>query len=200
VCPAGVSPAEQVTFYLQNEWRKAGIKSQDIPLATELHRIVAHYYSTGSEHEYQTAQKAVNRFKTKYWFRLLNKPDYRVEIPDSAQLPTPKQLSRINKSNPDEYAFYRTRQNWYVDSTLYQSITSPVLMIYGGKDELVPTEQSMIIFQRAYAQNQNTDVTFRIYENSGHAIQPVGKPYLSEGYREYMAEWIRSRVRSREKK
>jgi pimeloyl-ACP methyl ester carboxylesterase len=200
VSPAGVSPVEQVTYYLQNQWRKAGIAGQDIAYATEIHLKVALYYSTGSEQDYHTAQSVVERSRKYSWFALLNKVDYRAEVPDSGQLPTPQQLSAINKRDPDEYAFYRSRQNWLVDSTLYQSITSPVLVIYGGKDELVPVEQSMMIFQRSFSKNQNTDVTFRIYEAAGHDIQPVGSPYLTEGYREFMAEWIRHHIRARERR
>ena len=124
VSPAGVSPGEQVTFYLQNQWRKAGIKNQDIPHATNIHRIVAHYYSTGLESDYQKAQATVNRARRKTWFSLLNKIDYRVEVPDSGSLPSPKQLAMINKSNPDEYDFYRSPQNWPEDSILFPKVAT----------------------------------------------------------------------------
>jgi len=190
VSPAGVPPLEQVTFYLQNQWRKTGMTEEDISEATNLHRVTAYYYKTGTKQDYRKAQLAVDKASKKAWFPLLNKIDYRVEIPDSGILPTPAQLATVNKREPEEYAFYRSEQTWTEDPSMYQSIISPVLLIFGGKDELVPVERSMMIFQHSFAQNQNTDVTFHIFETSGHDIQPVGSPYLADGYREYMADWI----------
>lgn len=190
VSSPGVPPIEQVTFYLQNQWRKTGMAEKDISEATNLHRLTAYYYKTGTKQDYRKAQTAVDNDRKKIWFPLLNKVDYRAEIPDSGILPTPEQLATMNNREPAEYAFYRSEQTWTEDSSMYQSIISPVLLIFGGKDELVPVERSMMIFQNSFAQNQNTDVTFHIFETSGHDIQPVGSPYLTDGYREYMADWI----------
>jgi hypothetical protein len=37
--------------------------------------------------------------------------------------------------------------------------------------------------------------TFRVYEKAGHDIQPVGSPYLMEGYREFMSKWIKEHAK-----
>lgn len=186
VSPSGGPPFEQVRYYLKNQYRAAGMSDTEIDAALRLHDTLAAYYRTGSG--YRRAQKQATAAITSPWYPKLVKVDYRREVPESGRLPTPAQLDIDNRRDPQSYAFYRASETWSVAPTLYQSLAAPILFVYGGRDENVDVVRSMTIFQKAMRANQNTDVTFHVFESADHGIQ-IGERLLP-GYREYLAQWI----------
>jgi len=186
VSPSGGPPFEQVRYYLKNQYRAAGMNSGEVAAALRLHDTLAAYYRTGSG--YRAAQALATEAIASPWYSKLAKVDYRREVPDSGRLPAPAELDIENRRNPQTYAFYRSSDTWSVPPTLYESLSAPILYVYGGRDENVDVVASMTIFQKAMRANQNPDVTFHIFESANHDIE-VGERLLP-GYREYLAEWI----------
>lgn len=186
VSPSGGPPFEQVRYYLQNQYVASGMNASEAAAALRLHDTLAAYYRTGSG--YRRAQAQTAAAIASPWYSKLAKVNYRREVPESGRLPTPGQLDIENRRNPQTYDFYRSSQTWSVAPALYDSLLTPTLFVYGGRDENVNVPASMTIFQTAMRANQNPDVTFRVFESASHDIQ-VGERLLP-GYREYLAEWI----------
>jgi pimeloyl-ACP methyl ester carboxylesterase len=186
VSPAGVPPAVSDDVYLLGQFRAAGMTARESAAALRFHDVLAAYYRT--RHGYEAAQRAVDNAVKTAWFARFQTIAFRQDVPDSHRLPDPDQLAAIDRRDPAQNAFYRDPNTWRVDPGLYRSITAPVLYVYGGRDELIPVEDSMSIFQSAMRDNGNADVTFRVFETADHSIQDG--PHLLGGYREYLAAWI----------
>jgi hypothetical protein len=190
VSPAGVPPAVSDDVYLLGQFQAAGMNAHESSAALHLHDVLAQYYRT--RHGYESAQRLVDAAVKTSWFAKFQAVAFRQDVPDSHRLPDPAQLAAIDRRDPDRNAFYRDPNTWHVDPALYASISAPVLYVYGGRDELIPVETSMSIFQSAMRDNGNADVTFRVFETADHSIQQG--PRLLPGYREYLATWIVKRT------
>jgi len=157
-----------------------------------LHDTLAAYYRTGEG--YRAAQSLATAAIASSWYGKLAKVDYRREVPASGRLPTPAQLEQENRVHPEAYAFYRSADTWSVPPALYQSLTAPVLFLYGGRDQNLNVTKSIATFQRVLRANQNPDVTIHIFEPADHSIQRGER--LLPGYREYLAQWILNQISS----
>jgi alpha-beta hydrolase superfamily lysophospholipase len=186
VSPAGVPPAVSDDVYLLGQFYAAGMNAQESAAALHLHDVLASYYRTGDG--YEAAQRLVDAATKTTWFAKFQAVAFRQDVPDSHRLPDPAELAAIDRRDPTQNAFYHDANTWRVDPALYRSIAAPVLYVYGGRDELIPVEESMSIFQSAMRDNSNPDVTFRVFERADHSIQDG--PHLLPGYREYLAAWI----------
>ena len=192
VSPAGVTPAQSNDYFLAGQFLAVGMTATQSRAAMELHDALAEYYRTGNG--YERAQALVSRAAANGLLQTFRKVEYRDDVPASNQLPRPDRLAAIGRSDPSIYEFYRDPGTWSEPTELYTSLTSPLLLIYGGHDDNVPVERSIAIFQQALRANLNPDVTIHIFENANHDIQ-IGPRVLS-GYREYMAAWIKLHLAS----
>ncbi len=192
VSPAGVTPAQSDDYYLAGQFVAVGMSGTEVLAAIELHDALAFYYRTG--HGYERAQALVSRAVANGLLKKFRKVEFRDDVPASNQLPPPGRLAAIDRSDPSRYEFYRDPRTWSEPTELYTSLSSPLLLIYGGHDENVPVERSIAVFQRALRANSNADVTIHIFETADHDIQ-IG-PRVLPGYREYMAAWIKLHVAS----
>jgi uncharacterized protein len=187
VSSAGVTPAQSDDYYLAGQFLAVGMTAAQSHAAIELHDALARYYRTGDG--YERAQALVSRAAANGLLQKFRKVEFRDDVPASNQLPPPGRLAAIDRSDPSKYEFYRDPRTWSEPTELYASLVSPLLLVYGGRDDNVPVEQSIAIFQRALRANSNRDVTIHIFESANHDIQ-IG-PRVLPGYREYMADWIR---------
>lgn len=192
VSASGGPPIAQVRYYLEHQYRSAGMSAREVAAALRLHDALAAYYRTGEG--YRDTQSLVTKAIASPWYAKLGKVDYRQEVPASGVLPTPEELRREDRLHPDVYAFYRSADTWSVSPALYQALTAPILFVYGGRDDKVDVTLSIAVFQRAMQANQNPDVTLHIFEAASHDIQ-IGERVLP-GYREYIAQWVLSQIHS----
>ena len=190
VSPAGVPPAVSDDVYLLGQFRAAGMDAHEYSAALHLHDVLAQYYRT--RRGYEAAQRLVDEDAKTTWFAKFQAVAFRQDVPDSHRLPDPAQLAAIDRRDPTQNAFYHDPNTWAVDPALYRSISAPVLYVYGGRDALIPVDESMSIFQSAMRDNGNPDVTFRVFEAADHSIQDG--PHLLPGYREYLTSWIVERT------
>ena len=188
VSPAGVNPKRQVEFYLQNEWRSAGMTEDEIKAATALHEILFQYFSNGKT--YEQAQSAVDIAQRNGWLAKYRQAGFREEVPKTGRLPSPEELETLDKKDPTELELYRSPSTVADYYEHYLRLKMPALIIYGGRDTLVPVPESMGIFKKAFAQNQNRRAEFKMFEEGDHSIQPPGSPYLLSGYPEFMCDWM----------
>jgi uncharacterized protein len=188
VSPAGVNPKRQMDFYLQNEWRSAGMNDDEIKKASALHDVLFQYFATGQH--YDRAQSAARVAEKEGLLDKYRQARFREEVPKSGRLPSPAELEAMVKKDPSELEFYRnpsSAADYYGD---YLHLTMPTLIIYGGKDSLVPVSESMALFKKALAENHNRSAEFKVFEEGDHAIQESGSPYVLSGYPEFMRDWI----------
>jgi uncharacterized protein len=188
VSPAGVSPTEQVDYYLQNQWRLAGLNSTQLGKAIRLHHLLSAYYASGRG--YRKAQLAVDRARKEGWLAAYGKVDYRQEVPSDSRLITPAQLDEAVVQKADDFEFVRAASTYQDSSTDALNLKCPTLLLYGSDDQLVPIEKSQAIFRKAFKRNGNNDVVLHVFPGADHDIQPSGKPTLLPGYREFMRDWI----------
>lgn len=75
-----------------------------------------------------------------------------------------------------------------------ERIICPVLANFGELDRLVPVEESIRIFEEAFAKAGNNDVTIRVYPGADHRIR-IGEPLeFAEGYVTEMTAWVAARA------
>lgn len=71
-----------------------------------------------------------------------------------------------------------------------ERVTCPVLALYGAKDELVDTKESVPLMKSAFARGGNKDVTIKIYPDADHSLTAKDAP----GMVQFMTEWLMERV------
>lgn len=188
VSPGGVNPRRQMGFYLENEWRRAGMKEGEIKKASALHEVLFQYYATGQNHD--QAQSAVDKAAGEGWLDKYRQANFRTEVPKTNRLPSPEELEGSNKKDPAGLEFYRSAfmsADYHRD---YLDLTMPTLVIYGGKDELVPVAESMAVFKKAFAENHNSRAEIKIFAEGDHGIGFPGTYEPVPGYLDFMRDWI----------
>jgi pimeloyl-ACP methyl ester carboxylesterase len=71
-----------------------------------------------------------------------------------------------------------------------ESVNCPTLAIFGERDRLVPVDQSVAVFQRAFSGN---NLTVRVFAGADHRIQVEGGRF-ADGYLDLLADWIGERL------
>jgi pimeloyl-ACP methyl ester carboxylesterase len=188
VSPGGVNPKRQMEFYLQNEWRRVGMNEDEITKASALHEILYDYFAGGKN--YEQAQSAVNEAVKQGWLDKYCQANFRKEVPTTNRLPNPAQLAALVKKDPSELEFYRSPYSAADYERYYLDLIMPTLVIYGGKDSVVPISESRESFKAAFAKNHNRNAEIKVFEDGDHGIFPPGGSEAVPGYLEFMREWI----------
>ena len=96
----------------------------------------------------------------------------------------------------------RTAQ--YDAAAEWRRVKSPVLLVYGERDERVPVAPSLARILPALRGAGNADVTARVFPGADHTFRIVeeadGKfhwPHTAAGYPAILVDWARARTRSR---
>jgi len=98
-------------------------------------------------------------------------------------------------SEQDWQFFLRNAQHPFDPPPALERITCPVLAIFGEHDSLVPVEQSVEIFKRTLAGND--DVTIRIFSGADHRIQVGGPLTFAPGYLDLLGDWLQQQTQPR---
>jgi dipeptidyl aminopeptidase/acylaminoacyl peptidase len=189
VSPAGVSPARQMEFYMENEFRKLGITENELKDASKLNHAFMEYY--GKNRGYDEAQALLSRFHDQTWFAKVRKHPFWHEMPAEDRIYSPEELVRAKAERPQDFSWYNAPYTFADFSKDYSSIRIPLLVVYGKKDELVPIQESAAIFRKNVGSG---NATFRAFEGGDHSIQ-ISPSQLAPGYIDFMTTWILAHVK-----
>ena len=89
----------------------------------------------------------------------------------------------------DDIATWLRWRNLDLDpGDFWRKVRSPVLLLYGERDDVVPVQTSVRRIQEALQQANNTNVTVKVFPGEGHTIM------TSNEFVEVMADWVRQQV------
>jgi pimeloyl-ACP methyl ester carboxylesterase len=180
VSPAGVSPHDQMAFYIRNLALRLGCSPAQAAKAEHLHRTVVRYYATGTG--YAAAQALVNAYKAEPWFeRFRTNGEWNEKIGPGGRLMTPAELARAWQQHPGDFAFYRAPSIFADYRAIYEALDRPTLIVHGLADSFVPVADSRAAFAAAFAKNGNKAVEFKVFAGAEHGVldgQQVRPAYL----------------------
>ena len=154
----GVSNAEQAIYLRGSQMLAQGFSAQDVAEQTAYRRVVWAYFGTGLGRE--AAESALSIAKDRPWFKKLGL---------SPTLNAPESL------DPSLRTFMR--QSALGDPlAIAQSVTVPVLTIFGEKDSIASASLSLENLIQAYARGKNRNASFALFPNAGHGLQVVTTP------------------------
>jgi pimeloyl-ACP methyl ester carboxylesterase len=189
VSPGGVSPARQLTFYMRGQFRAMGLNSTEIDAAARAYELTTFYYATGRG--YEKAQAAMSAIAKEPWFAKVVKHPFWHDMAAPGRIYPPDQLRAEVARRPKDFVFYRAPTTIGDYSADYRKIRAPTLVIYGGRDPLVPTAESRAILERTLGAK---DVTFRMFEAGDHDIK-TSPTEVAAGYLELMRDFILAHLR-----
>lgn len=192
VSPAGVNPARQTEYFLAGEFRKLKLSQGEAQQAVALFHTILTYYATGNGHE--SAQAAVDRVRATAWYPKVEKHPFWHDMAAPGAVYDPSGLKRVIGEKPGDFTWTLAPSTFADFGKDYQALRVPVLIIYGGRDELVPITESRAVFETAFQHGEHPDVTFRTFPEGDHDIQ-VSPSAVAKGYRECILEWIRARTK-----
>jgi pimeloyl-ACP methyl ester carboxylesterase len=129
------------------------------------------------------------------------------------------QLQRLIEEEPwfpevgawdaDAYYFLRQLPADIPIPKLLETITCPVLTVFGERDTIVDGKQSAQVYAASLKKAGNADVTIKIFPGADHALfpsetggmkelqqsflKPAGQKVFAPGYLDLIAEWVQQR-------
>ena len=104
--------------------------------------------------------------------------------------------ARLDRIMPSE----ENRKNWswvasWDPAESIATITCPILLMFGAKDELVPTDVAAKKWRDGLEKAANKDVTLVVFPEAGHGIrvgahEGSGRAPFTDGYAELMLGWL----------
>jgi pimeloyl-ACP methyl ester carboxylesterase len=162
---------------------------EDLEDASKLNHAVMTYY--GTNRGYDEAQALVSKFHDQTWFAKVRKHPFWHEMPAEDRIYFPEELARAKAERPRDFSWYNNPDTFADFSNDYSSIRIPLLVVYGGKDELVPIQESAAILRKYVGSGF---VTFHTFEQCDHSIQ-ISPTQFAPGYIEFMTTWILADVK-----
>jgi uncharacterized protein len=185
VSPAGVNPFLQYSFFLKGELAALGLSAPDIKEAVALHETIARYYATGAGQA--ETQAAVEAARSTPWFEKATTLLYWDEMGKNGVLPSPDEIN----ARPNDFVWYRDPTTFadYVSS--YSRMSQPTLLVFGGKDALVPVPDAIAAVMEGMGKNPDAKLETVEFPEGSHDIQIPGTP---EGeaiplYRDMLGIW-----------
>jgi pimeloyl-ACP methyl ester carboxylesterase len=167
-----VPPWQQETYKVQARTRAMGLPESEVVEAVGLMKLKFEVASTGKGWEQLAA--AWEKARGKKWYPLTN------------PLNTLAALQEVWRR---EFAFDPV--------PVLETVTCPLLGIYGESDSNVQTKESAAILEKALGKAGNKDFTIKIFPKADHAIlvwpDPKGQSHwlrFADGYIETMTEWL----------
>jgi len=174
ICGGGVGPRESERFAFDGFFKRSKISGDDLALARRLLDAHARFIGSGEGRSELDSLMAESRKRS--WFGALG---LERKMPES-------ESARLNWA-------------WTVNYDPIPDIARirvPVLLLFGGLDNLVPVEGAVTEWRRGLNAAGNTRVTVRIFPEAGHGIrlprQPgqVGRAPFASGYHETIDQWL----------
>lgn len=186
VSPAGISPSDQVAFFIGNVALHLGLSAAEAARAERLHRTVVRYYATGEG--YAEAQAVVDVDRKMPWFEKFRANDrWDEKISAEGRLLTPAELAEAWKTRPNDFSFYRAADTFADYQRFYLALTRPTLIVQGSDDSIVPVKEANQVFATAFRINKNRNVEFKLFNGAGHGIQDG--PRVRQAYLDFISEW-----------
>jgi pimeloyl-ACP methyl ester carboxylesterase len=193
VSPAGASPIDwQGDVLLRRELVRAGVTdraAQDE--AISLWAALWRYQGTAENYEAVRAQ--FKRAVRQPWYRAAFGTQQWQGLPETVDgLLAPDALRRAWETSPADYEWQRDTANFQDYTEAYRSVRQPVLLIFGGIDNLIDPPASRAIFERVWV--TRTDVIITMYGGAGHGIQARGDPeHPTPAYLQQITGWAAAR-------
>lgn len=177
VSGSAVSVLETTLFRDGNQYRKRGVSDADIARISAIKRIVDRYY--GTLLDYDGAKLALDSVRGQPWLALGDWP----ELTASYELYPPDFV----RARPEAFRFFV--EAMYEPLPALEKLAVPVLALFGGQDEIVPVDTTVIVLRSVFA---HRDLTIRVYPDANHGIMAAGA--FAPGYLQFTREWLRSRT------
>jgi pimeloyl-ACP methyl ester carboxylesterase len=177
VSAAGMSPAEQMLYCQENQWRQANLAEDQIVQLRSAWRRFYRYAVTGESDD--ALDRDTGRMKT-------------VTVLDERCPPTTREVSSDS--------FFRLFGYGFDPVPYWQKVRCPVLAIWGDADRIVPARQSAKLIEQALKSGRCSKYTIKIFPDADHGISVPGKQKLPAGWVDWqwapdfiktMITWIR---------
>lgn len=122
-------------------------------------------------------------------------------------------FAEVGAWDADAYDFLRRLEVDISIPRLLETITCPVLAIFGERDTIVDGKQSAQVYATALKKAGNADVTITTFPSADHALflsetggmkelqqsflKPAGQKVFAPGYLDFIAEWVQHRFGKR---
>jgi pimeloyl-ACP methyl ester carboxylesterase len=173
----GVTPIEQELYSLQMWLRRLGRFSEtEIADAVEFERFAYRVPTTGRWDEYERRRAAASK---EPWFGEVSAPD---------------------RDSPG-HRFW-AENGAFDPRPILRQMKVPLLAVFGGQDDVVPTDRSFDVWISALAAAGNEDATLVVFPAAGHELMvesprgPAGRTHFVSGYFATIRAWV-SRLASR---
>lgn len=175
----GASPRESERFSYGMEFEKAGLSESEKAEAFNVLDLYFDYLATGEgRSQFASALDSIRATRLG---------------------PLAEQLDRIFPSEEN-------RPNWswvgaYEPTPDIESVTCPVLLLFGERDTDHPTERAVKRWREGLQKAGNDDVTIMVFPGAGHGIRMregytgKGKAPFADGYKEVQLGWLWLRVK-----
>lgn len=177
----GVKVGEVHLYAGEMRLRERGFSEAEISEALATLKQVDEFVRTGGDRN--VLQSLLDQAWTKRWAASTILPR---TVPTAAQQST----------------LFRWRNLDFDPAPIWGRIRVPVLALFGGRDNVVPVQQSVERIDRALKQARNTDMTIKVYPDADHIIKlrpdTIGGkwdwPRPAPGYIDMMVDWTLRRV------
>jgi len=193
VSPAGDTPINwQGDVLLRRELIRAGVT--DVAAQDEAISLwAAQWRYQGDAQNYDVVRVQFERAQRQPWYRAAFGTSQWQGLPETVDgLLAPDALRRAWEAAPADYAWQRDAGNFRDYRDAYRGVRQPVLLIFGGIDNLIDPPASRAIFEEAWI--TRTDVTITTFGGTGHGIQARGDPENPlPAYLDHMTRWALAR-------
>jgi hypothetical protein len=167
VGPSAVTPGEQMQFGYGYQIRQAGYSEEEAQRGIELRRLVDAYWRGDGVTE-QEAIAAIDAASDEPWFDIAPPVDPRVSL-----------------------GGWRTEVDLDITPTLARLNPMPILLIFGERDQWIPTEESERRWRRSLP--SGADLTVERLPGTTHFPTPDhdGEGPLEPRYEELLVGWLR---------
>ena len=162
---------------ITNQVRAQGVSGDELAEATRFIKMFVQLLRTGQGWEQFDA--ATEKARDTKWYPMLHVP------PKDSWF----------------WAYYKRIAD-YNAADYWGSVNVPVLVIYGGRDSLVPVEQSVTNINRALNRARNRDYTILVLPRASHAFnieREPGEPFewsrMAPGLPDLLTAWINQRMK-----
>ena len=172
VSASGVSPADQMDYGVAFHLEKDGFDQAAVKKAIELRNLVNEYFRGHIPREEVTTE--LRRFEHEPWYA------------NAYLYPS------------DELPGDMTQRKWYYEMdfeplSVWKRVTQPTIFLFAEIDEWVPTEQSMLNYEKATTHLK--DVTLKRVNGTDHLMRDRAGE-ISKEYLEALVGWLMPRIGS----